>query len=161
MPEDNLTLNFFLIFLIICIGHHRLHASSSCMPRILLPFWIYNACGERPVLTGWLLPCLVLTLHCDDTCVCFPLDLSEPAALAVPNLPASHPRSHLQSAHLELPFAVHASGGSTWRAFAMTHATFIYCLLLSLQSSFDQVLHTSTALSKIQLVSCNDLVLCW
>lgn len=43
----------------------------------------------------------------------------------------------------------------------MTHATFIYFLLLSLQGLFDQVLHTSTAPSKIQPVSCNDLVLRW
>lgn len=64
-------------------------------------------------------------------------------------------------AHLGLLFAVLTSAFSTWAAFALTHASSIHCLVLSLRTLFDQVRYTSTTLSKIQPASHNGLVLHW
>lgn len=58
-------------------------------------------------------------------------------------------------------FAVLASAFSTWAALALTHASSIHCLVLSLHTLFDQVRYTSTTLSKIQPASHNGLVLHW
>lgn len=73
----------------------------------------------------------------------------------------SHRPDPVYGVHLALGFAARASAGSTWGVSAMTHATFICCSLLSLQSLFGQVLHTSTAPSKIRPVPCNHVVLSW